>query len=223
VKHVVGATLHAKNREGAMRGQAVALATQLGRARHVSKIRAYAMWSVVDVIRMKFGASGLHEIRMRLTSERREQFRSLPGQSAWFDYGLYLDVLKSAVERFYGGDPYGAFDLSRAAKHLDVKRMFETMGMFDSPRSFVSQLRSLRRHYLDGGEMDGALVGPNVLRFRLSGLVSSSDVASHDAAGGVAGMLEMSGAGAVRLLEMQSTTSSCTAWIGFEHADHGVM
>jgi hypothetical protein len=202
-----------------MRGHAVPWVARPGRAPDVSKIRAYAMWSVVDVIRMKFGASGLYDIRMRLSSERREQFRTLPGQSAWFDYGLYLDVLRSAVERFYGSEPSGAYELSFAAKQLDVKRMFTGMGMFESPRSLVSQLRALRNHYLDGGEVEAALLGAGMLRIQLSGLVTPCAVAAHDFAGGVAGMLEASGARDVRLVEVQTTVSSCAAWIAFQSDD----
>src|SRR5690606_125968 len=123
------------------------------------RIRAYAVWSLVDAIRMKFGAQGLHAIRTRLTAERREQFRTLPGQSAWSDYGLYADVLRSAVDAFYGGDPVGAYELSRAARQLDAKRMFAELGIFESPRAFLSQLRAMRSHYFDGGSADGALVG----------------------------------------------------------------
>jgi hypothetical protein len=194
---------------------AVPTAARLGHGRDVSKIRAYAIWSLVDVLRMKFGARGLCEIRVRLSLERREQLRTLPGQSAWFDYGLYLDLLKCAVERFYASEPSGAYELSRAAKHLDVKRMFGELGIFDSPRSFAGQLRSLRNHYLDGGEVESALVEPNLLRCTLSGLVAPCDVAAHDLAGGVAGMLEMSGARDVRLVETSMTLRSCTAWVGF--------
>jgi hypothetical protein len=203
-----------------MRGHAVPSVARGGRAPDVSKIRAYAMWSLVDVLRMKFGASGLYDVRMRLSSERREQFRTLPGQSAWFDYGLYLDVLRSAVERFYASAPRGAFELSFAAKQLDVKRMFTGTGIFESPRSLISQLRGLRNHYLDGGEVETALLGAGVLRFQLAGMVSPCAVAAHDLAGGVAGMLEASGATGVRLVDLQTTRSSCTAWIAFE-ADDG--
>ena len=205
-----------------MRGQAVAWAAHLGRARDVTRIRAYAVWSLVDVIRMKFGAQGLHAIRMKLTSERREQFRTLPGQSAWSDYGLYVDVLRSAVDALYGCDPIGAFDLSRAARQLDAKRMFAELGIFETPRTFLSQLRSMRSHYFDGGSADGVLVSERLLHFKLSGLVSPCEVAANDVAGGVAGMFEMSGAREVRLFEMERTATSCTAWIAFE-SDHGVM
>jgi len=182
------------------------------------------MWSLVDVIRLKFGAHGLHAIRTRLSSERREQFRTLPGQSAWFDYGLYLDVLRSATERFYAGDPRGAFDLSRLARQLDAKRVFSELGIFETPRTFISQIRALRSHYFDGGDADGALVAPSLLRFKLSGLPAPCEVAANDLAGGVAGMLEMSGAREVRLHELHSTSVSCTAFLGFEErAPQGVM
>jgi hypothetical protein len=185
-------------------------------AREVTKVRAYAIWSLVDVLRMKFGAKGVSDVRMLLTPDRREQLRTLPGQSAWYDYGLYVDVMRSAVARLYGSDARGAYDLSRSAKHLEARRFFGSTGMFESPRSFIAQLRALRSHYLDGGALEGALIAPNLMRCSLSGLASPCAIIAHDLGGGVAGMLEVSGASSVCLIDVQVTSSACSAWLRFD-------
>src|SRR5690606_11520352 len=199
-----------------MRGQAISWASQHGAPRGITKIRAYALWSLVDAIRMKFGARGLHEVRAKVSPERREQMRSLPSQSGWCEYDLYLDVLESAVERFYGGDLFGAFDLSRAAKQIDAKRMLHEAGIFDSPRALVSQLRSIRNHYLDGGRLESRLVSPSLLRITVSGLPTTSEAAAWDLAGGVAGLLEASGAIHVELVELEIMSRSCVLSLRFE-------
>lgn len=190
----------------------------LERTSQVENIRAYAMWSLVDVLRMKFGAGGLNEVRMRLSRERRAQFRALPGQSAWFDYGLYLDVIRGAVARFYGDDVRGAYELSRAAKQLDARRMFAGTGIFDSPRALLSQLGALRSHYLDGGQFESGLVEVGHIRFAYGGLGPDSPVAAYDAAGGIAGMLETSGARRVRLVELDVWEGGCSGLLSFDEA-----
>ena len=199
-----------------MRGQTLSWAPAPERPRHVTKIRAYALWSLVEALRMKFGARGLHGVRMGLSRERRAQFRTLPAQSAWSEHGLYVDLLRSAVDALYGGAPVGAFELARAARQIDAKRMFAALGIFDSPRVFLSQLRSIRSHYFDGGAVEGTVVTEGLLRFELTGLVTPCAVVANDVAGGVAGMLESSGARDIHLIGAETTVRSCTAWIAFK-------
>jgi hypothetical protein len=94
--------------------------------------------------------------------------------------------------------------------------MFHETGIFDSPRALVSQLRSIRNHYLDGGRLESRLVSPSLLRITVSGLPTTSEAAAWDLAGGVAGLLEASGAIHVELVELEIMSRSCVLSLRFE-------
>lgn len=180
-----------------------------------SSARAYAVYSFIEASRLRFGAEGIAAIVDALDEARAAELRELSGPSAWAPLRLYFALYRAATRELYDCDPEGAFELSRIARRLEIRGLFQSLGFSEGAGAAIASLRLIRRHHFNGGKLELRHEPSGRLKAVLSAMPEMDAVVANEFAGSIAGYLDMSHVRGVRVHDLQYDAERCAVWIDY--------
>ena len=133
------------------------------------KIKGESIIAVPDLIRVKFGTSGLEKWMASLSEEARAVYASVIEPYEWYDLKtIYLEPVEKICDLFYNGSYEGAIDAGRADAERVLGGVYKLFVRFGSPGFIIRRGSVLFPSYYKDAAMELVEIHPKGCLLRLN-------------------------------------------------------
>ena len=159
------------------------------------KVKGSALATIPEFIREQFGEESFSGWLEILTPEAREVYEEPILNLRWFDVPTVLiEPMETLCERFYAGDPRGAWDAGRFSADKALRGIYRMMVKIGSPSWLIERTSRIMGMFYDEGQVDVIEENKKSGTSRLKGVSIVSPMIELRVGGFMERGLEISGA-----------------------------